>query len=189
MPTITTDGSFGQVGAGAEAGTGVMASEEGGGPFHFTTLTLTNVTIALVDNAGVDAHGGLKVYDFPAGVIRILGAVLATALTKSSAGVDASFDGDVGVGSVVVAAGATLATTEQDIIPTTATPQAVAGVTTANGKSTTTEGAAVFDGTSTSLDLYINLLVDDADHDVTGTPCNLILNGTLKIAWINLGDY
>ena len=46
----------------------------------------------------------------------------------------------------------------------------------------------IFDGTVTPKDAYINILVDDADHDVTTTPCNLILNGTLTINWLFMGD-
>ena len=81
---------------------------------------------------------------------------------------------------------ATLATTEQNIIPTTATPQAVSGATTAKGVATT--ASQLLDGTSTAVDLYVNFLVDDADHDVTTTPCNLILNGTVSVYWLNAGD-
>lgn len=171
---------------GAAAGTGVVATESGGGAVNKTVLTFTNTPVVLADAAGVVAYGGLKVYDFPAGNIHVLGAVSDVDLTKSSAGVNADFDGDMGVGTVTASNNATLSSTEQNVIPTTATPQAVSGVTTANGAST---GAATLDGTGTAVDLYFNLLVDDADHDVTTTPCNLILNGTLTVHWINLGDF
>lgn len=177
------------VGVGAVNGTGVTLVEQGNGAVHKTVFTFTNVDIALADEAGVVAYGSLKIYDMPAGVILMLGAVADLDLTKSSAGVNDDWDGDVGLGTAASSNNDTLSGTEQDIIPTTATPQAVAGVTTANGKSTATEAGAVFDGTATAVDVYLNLLVDDADHDVTGTPCNLIVNGTLTLTWINLGDY
>lgn len=176
------------LGNGAVAGTGATVSEQGNGVMHKTVITFTNVDVPLADAAGVVAYGGLKVYDMPEGAILMLGAVADVDLTKSSAGVNADWDGDMGVGTITASNDGTLAATEQNIIPTTATPQAVAGVTTANGKSTATENA-VLDGTTTPVDVYFNLLVDDADHDVTGTPCNLILNGTLTLHWINLGDY
>jgi hypothetical protein len=181
VPLETTDG------VGAVAGAGVAATEYGDGAMHRTKLTFTNAPFALSDAAGVVAYTGVKVYDFPAGLLYIIGAVADLALTKSSAGVNADWDGDVGVGTVTASNNATLSSTEQNIIPTTATPQAVAGVTTADCKSTATE-IALYDGTSTALDMYLNLLVDDTDHDVTGTPCNLIVNGTLVFSWINLGD-
>lgn len=176
-------------GVGAANGTGVAAVEYGEGDgIHKTVLTFTDHAIALTDEAGVVAYGGSKVYDFPAGAIYVLGAVSDVDLTKSSAGVNVDWDGDFGVGTATAGNDATLATTEQDIIPTTATPQASAGATTANGQSTATENK-VHDGTTTAKDVYFNLLVDDADHDVTTTACNLILNGTLTLLWANLGDY
>jgi hypothetical protein len=62
---------------------------------------------------------------------------------------------------------------------------AVAGATTAKGVST---AAATLDGTDTAVDLFLNFLVDDTDHDVTTTPANLIVSGTITLHWINLGD-
>jgi hypothetical protein len=177
------------LGNGAAAGTGVAASEQGNAVIHKTVLTFTNVDVALADNAGVTAYGSLKVYDLPEGAILFLGGVSDLDVTKSSVGVNADWDGDFGLGTVAANNGATpLATTEQNLIPNTATPQAVAGVTTANAESTTAENV-VISGTGGALDVYVNFLVDDADHDVTGTACNLILNGTVTMHWINLGDF
>lgn len=177
------------VGVGAKSGSGVTVTEYGDGVNHRTVLSFDDVAIALADNAGVVAYGGLKVYDFPAGVIYIQGAVADLDLTKSSAGVIATWDGDFGVGTVTASNNNSLSSTEQNIIPSTATPQAVAGVTTANGFATATERVTTIDGTATAADAFLNFLVDDADHDVTGTPCNLIVNGTLTIDWRNGGDY
>lgn len=173
-------------GIGAVAGTGVSVKESVFDAYHVTRFTFVNAAVVLADNAGVVAYGGLKIYDFPQGNILVLGAVADVDLTKSSAGVNTNWDGDMGVGSVTATSDATLASTEQNIIPTTSTPQASSGATTANGVST---AVAFLDGTSTAADLYFNLLVDDADHDVTGTACNLILNGTMTVAWLNLGDF
>lgn len=166
---------------------GVSLAESGSGNFHTTKFTFTNTALALTDEAGVVAYGGLKLYDFPKGYIYMQSAVSDIALTKSSTGVIAAWDGDFGVGTTTAGNNNALATTEQNIIPTTATPQASAGVTTADGVSTATEHA-ILDGTSAALDLFINFLVDDADHDVTTTPCRLILNGTLTVNWLFMGD-
>lgn len=174
-------------GVGAVAGTGVTVAEQGDGAVHKTVFTFTNAAVVLADEAGVVAYGGLKIYDFPAGYIRTLGASSNIAVTKTSAGVNTDWDGDFGVGTATASNNATLSSTEQDVIPTTATPQAVAGATTANGVSTASEDT-IKDGHSTAKDLYINFLVDDADHNVNGTACNLILNGTLTVIWTNFGD-
>ncbi len=172
---------------GAAAGTGVTATETGFGRHKTTVLTLVNTPVPLTDEAGVVAYGGLKLYDFPQGYVYIQSAVSDLAITKSSAGVNADWDGDIGFGTTTAGNNNALAVTEQDIIPTTATPQAVAGATTGDAVSTATEHA-ILDGTTTAVDLFVNLLVDDADHNVGATACNLILNGTVTINWIFMGD-
>lgn len=172
-------------GAGATiAGSGASSSDTSG--FTKTVLTLKNRTIALADNAGVVAFGSSKIFDFPQGSIIIQGATANLAVTKSSTGVTATFNGDFAVGTAAADNTATLTTTEANIIPSTPTPAATAGATTAKGRST---AAVTLDGTTTAVDAYINFLVDDADHDVTTTPANLILNGTVTILWANMGDY
>lgn len=170
-------------GDGAAAGAGATGASVPGDGLKKTVITLVNFTIPLVDNAGVGAHGGLKFFDFPAGVIDIQNANSALAITKSSAGVIATFDGDFSLGSAVAAVDATLTGTEADIIPSTPTPQAVAGVSSANGDMTTPLRLGTLAG---ALDAYLNVLVDDADQDVTTTPCNLIFNGTITLWWRNL---
>jgi len=174
---------------GAPATTGVTASESFDGGVRRVTLTFTDVAFTLVDEAGVVAYKGNKVYDFPAGAILFMGASADLALTKSSAGVNADWDGDFSLGTVTASNNASLSSTEQNLIPTTATPQAVAGVTTAKGASTSTEACKVFDGTATAIDAYLNFLVDDTDHNVGATPCNLIVNGTIVLCYLPLGDY
>lgn len=157
-------------------------------PFRQLTITLEDEAIALTDEAGVVAYGSKKLWDFEAGYIRILGAVADLTVTKSAAGVNNNFDGDFGLGTVAAGNNNALATTEQNIIPTTATPQAVGGATTAKGVSTNTEHEVIHDGHTTPIDLYLNVLVDDDDHDVGATPTNLVVNGTIIISYINIGD-
>lgn len=169
---------------GTGAGTGVTTDTSEG--FTKTVLTFKNTPLPLIDAAGVVAHCGLKIFDFPAGSIAIQGATTNIVLTKSAAGVNATWNGDFALGSVVAAADATLTSTEANVIPSTATPPAVAGVSSAKGRST---AQVVLDGTTTAIDLYFNILVDDADQDVTTTPTNLIANGKVTIIWANMGDY
>ena len=166
--------------------TGLTAESSGAGAFRTITFTFDDMAVAMVDEAGVVAYAGTKILDFPEGAVAIIGAVADLALTKSSAGINDTWDGDFGVGTVTASNNATLATTEQNIIPTTATPQAVSGVSSANGVST---AALYLDGTTTPADVYLNFLIDDADHDVTGTPANLIVNGTMKLHYVWLGNH
>jgi hypothetical protein len=166
--------------------TGLTGVSKGAGHYRTIELTFDDVAVALADEAGVVAYGGLKIVDMPEGAYAILGAVAALALTKSSAGVNADWDGDFSIGTVTASNNASLASTEQNIIPTTATPQAVSGATTAKGVST---AALYLDGTTTPSDIYLNFLVDDTDHNVTGTACNLIVNGTVTIHYLYLGNH
>jgi hypothetical protein len=170
-----------QVELASENGTGVSISQVPGSSRVF--VTFTNTPITLTDEAGVVAHGGLKILDLIPGLVVFLGAVADLAVTKSSAGVNDDWDGDWALGTVVASNNNTLSGTEADLIPSTATPQAVGGATTATGVSTATEAATVFDGTSSAVDVYLNFLVDDADHDVGATPCDLIVNGTVTLVY------
>lgn len=174
--------NVGKLGAMA-AVTGMTVTEDGFGANRKTIFTFTAAPLALIDAAGVVARTAPKIYDFPIGSIKIGGAVANLALTKSSAGVNTDWDGDFSVGTAPAAADATLTATEANIIPSTATPQAVAGATTAKGRNAA--DIAPFDGAAAVTPLYLNFLVDDADQDVTTTPCNLIVNGTLTVHWTN----
>ena len=184
--TTWTALDLGVVPDAVENGSGVVLTSE---QLQVRTLllTLTATPVVMTDNAGVVAFGSLKVADLPEGNICILGAVMDLALTLSAAGINADWDGDVGLGTAATDNNATLASTEQDIIPTTATPQAQASATTAKAMSTSTQ-ISTFDGTTTAKDVYLNLLVDDADHDVTTTDTNIICDGTIRITYVNLGD-
>lgn len=170
--------------------TGLTMAEGGAHAFRETIFTFTAVAFAMVDEAGVVAYKGLKIYDFPAGNILIFGATADLTLKKSSAGIIDAWDGDFGVGTVTASNNATLSSTEQNIIPTTATPQAtgVGALATTTAKGINAAAIAPLDGTATAVDLYLNFLIDDTDHDVTGTPANLLVTGTVRVLWANLGD-
>lgn len=167
---------------------GLTVENHGAGPYCKTVLKFDNVAFALTDEAGVVAYTGKKIYDLPEGMIAFVGAQANLALSKSSAGVNADWDGDFALGTVTASNNNSLSSTEQNLIPTTATPQAAAGVTTAKGVSTSNEALKIFDGTGTPVDVYLNFLIDDADHDVAATPCNLIVNGDVTLLWANIGD-
>jgi hypothetical protein len=167
---------------GGAAGTGVSA--KAAPAVVQQIVTFVNAVVPLVDNPGVGASGSFNFFTFAAGQINIIGAVANLALTKSSTGVNATWNGDFGVGTVAADNSATLTATEQDVIASTSTPAAVAGATTAKGKLAT---ADLVDGSVTPVELFLNLLVDDADQDVTTTPCNLIVNGTITLTYANNG--
>lgn len=170
-------------------GGSVKAQDIGHGRYRSLKLTLDQLHVAIVDEAGVVAYGGKKIYDFAQGLLKFDTAtsnLTATKVSVSNTEIIAAWDGDYGLGTVTASNNATLATTEQNILPTTATPQAVAGATTAKGQNT---AAAFIDGTATAVDLYLNQLIDDSDHNVGTTHAWIKFSGTIIINYVDGGDY
>lgn len=170
---------------GAAAGTGVVATETDlGGGWNKTLLTLTDTPIVMADEAGTIAYGGLKIYDMPRGRIAVLSASVSLALAKTSAGIDDAFDSDFALGTAAASNNATLTSTEANLIASGAVTQASSGETAHSADST---AMLAIDGAATPMDVYANLLVDDDDHDVTSTPANVELTGTVELIWKYLG--
>jgi hypothetical protein len=175
------------------ASTGVAAAEYGDGAIHKTVLTLTltgDNDIDIADSA--DKTKGTKLYDFPAGYVRILGATCDLSNTTNAAynatAADQYFIG-IGTADGTQAANADLTGTEQDIIAkTTHDTDSGAG---ANTQLTNTLKAAMatdaaFDGTSTAVALWLNIATPDAN---TSAPTTHAVTGTVTVVWVNLGDF
>src|SRR3954469_3916777 len=159
---------------------GMKLVEIGDAKSRRTVLEFRDCRIAAVDEPGVVAKVVQKIYTFPQSLTLFKGAVIDIQMTRSNTvGIIATWGGLVGLGTVV-GAGATLTTTEQDYIPSTVTAAAIAGLGLAKAVSTATEAAKIWDGTSAAKDVFLNILINDTDHDVTTTPTSLILNGTVS---------
>lgn len=155
-----------------------------------TVLTLASTPIVLTDDTGVAAYGGVKLYDFPDGVIIWDGGHITCSLALSAAGVNADFDSDISMGTATATTGATLTTTEENLVPSTTVPQAVSSaVAAAPAFSFSANTGLVFDGSATAKDLYLNMKVDDVDHDVASTPTNILVTGTVTFCWRLLNDH
>jgi hypothetical protein len=177
-PTLTSSG------VGAAAGTGVSAVETGNGAVHKTVLTLAALSIAITDNGVAGGQGSQKVYDFPEGVIQVLGASYNLTTARVSTGIAATAALVGSLGSVAAGAGdATLTSTEADIIAsTTGTLTAGAGTLAKHGSLI----ATAFDGHTTALDAILNLAIPDAGISATDA---VLVSGTITMVWANLGDY
>jgi len=171
---------------GAKNGATVTAVEYGDGTTHRTVLTLTALPLTLRD---VEQGQGVKIYDFPAGGITILGASGSVAETTTSILADTLNTGvtyNWGVGTTTQAS-ATLATTEQDIIQTTnGTASATINVAGAASTAVRTAAPANFDGSGTAIDAFFNVGVAGAgDIDANATTT---WTGTISITWLFNGD-
>jgi len=175
---------------GAEV-TGLTVVEYGDEVNHRTVLSGTFLTAA-----GVLAGGALpgatalafgkKIYDFPAGGIRVSNAILDLEVEASLSSTAA----DIGLGSVV-ATGATgnlgADGTFEDVIDGSSDGGVTAGTAGDPGAyqrvAAAETDAAAFDGCSSAKDLFLNVA---AQWEATGT---FILRGTISFNWTYLGDY
>lgn len=164
----------------------VTVSERGIGVIHKTTFTFTNMPVSVLDTP---QGGGVQVYSWPEGRIFILGGTGSATFTTSTA-IASTLNSGVscrwGLGTVTQS-NATLATTEQDLLPVTTFTSS----TTINVVNTATNSAlaaaAQFDGTATAKVAFFNISVPTAtDIDADST---VLVNGSITIAWIQLGDY
>lgn len=171
---LSGDGSNGVV-----AGTGASVTETQG-MVHKTTISLSALLVSIASSA--IGFGSQKIYDFPDGLISVLGATMDLTITRTGTEIVAGAAVVAAVGTVAAADDATLTSTEANIIPSTAYTL-VSGTKQASGVATT---PALFNGTATAIDAILNLAVPDADRSDTAE--NLSITGTIVIHWINLGD-
>jgi len=168
--------------------TGLTVSEKGlGGFLHQTTFTLKDVPVTLLD---AQNGKGTKFYDFPTGMVTILGSsgsvtekTTSTLASTLNTGVTYNW----GVGTATQANG-TLATTEQDILPTTnGTASATINVAGAASVGSRTAAPAGFNGNSSAKSAYFNVGVATAT-DIDGDATTL-WNGTITILWAFTGAF
>ena len=182
---ITVTGSPGAIGTTANVA-GLSVKHKVVGPLVQSVFTFTDMVQAVVNGT---EYQSTKLYDFPKGVINVMGAVL-TIQQKTTSDVastlNASKTGAVGVGTVT-ASSTTLSTTMQDIIPTTAFTTSATTNTAGTAVSAQLAAAAQFDGTTTAKSLFLSTAyatTADVDADATQT-----LTGTLTVTWLNIGAY
>jgi hypothetical protein len=175
-------------GPGIAFGATVAAAEYGVGPLRKTVLTCSRTPISIADDAAVAQYGGVQVYDFPPGLLLFLGAVIDGALTGYASLID-TFDGDMALGTITATTGATLVSTEADLMQSVALSQAVAEVAVADAVTVaaalTESGARHLDGTGTAKDMFLNFVIDDNAAHGAGTA---FFTGTISFAWMILGD-
>lgn len=182
---VTRSIPLGPSGGAVAVATAAVTAEKLGG-VRQTTFTFTDLPVTV---RNTEQGGGIKFFDFAAGRILFLGAIakditITTTSTIAST-LKSGVTGNYGVGTVTQANG-TLATTEQNIIPTTNFTSS----TTINVAPAAVDSALAtslqLDGTGTALDLFFNIGVatgTDIDGDAT-----VKVNGTLILTWIDLGN-
>lgn len=145
-------------------------------------IPVRNLAIRTMGATGV-GYGTAVIRDLPEGNILLLGAIAYLQFTKLDAGTTATFDGDYAIGSAPTA-DATLSGAEVDIIPSTALGAATAGVSPMVRGANATQ--VMLDNTDGSLELNLNLLIDDAA--VSADDQDFTVNGVVSLAYIVMGD-
>ena len=155
-------------------------------PIRRLDLNFERVSITVNGATGV-GWGTAVIGDFPQGNILLLGATCYAQFTgPTSAGLVDTFDGDYAIGSAPTA-DATLSGSEVDIIQSTALGAATAEVSPlARGTSAAAICGTILDNTDGSLELNMNLLIDDANISADGVIMSA--TGNLSVAYIVLGD-
>lgn len=150
------------------------------------TITIRDLPVT-VDGATGVGFGSAVAGDFPEGNILFLGAVSYIQATgPTSASLGDTWNGDYGFGTTP-AGDATITGADIDIIGSTPIGPAVAEASPrTRGTSVTATNAAVLDNTDGSLEINLNLLVDDAD--IGADDLVFTVNGELHLSYIVLGD-
>lgn len=169
---------------GAKNGATVSAVEGGADPVHRTVFTLTDLVIAMTDAGEAGCHGGVKIYDFPGGLVSILGAVVDLTVAAGEGGIS---DTAALIMALGTAASGTdneaLSGAEADFVPSTACAL-TGGAGVFKGVSTTSQ-LVQFDGTATAKDLFLNAVVPNADSSADDT---LTVSGTITVVWVFVAD-
>lgn len=148
------------------------------------SIPVRNLALNVVD--GAPGYGTAVVAGLPQGNLLYLGAVAYLQFSTSDADITATFDGDYSIGTVPTADSDLADAGEADIIPSTALGAATAKVSpVVRGASTDALGGGIIDNTDGSLELNLNLLIDDAA--ISGAAA-FTVNGVVHIAYIVLGD-
>ena len=140
-----------------------------------------DVAVSVAGTSGV-GFGGAVIGDFPEGNILLLGAAGYVSLYSADADIQATYDGDIAVGTVPNA-NTSLSGTDVDILPSTALGAATAGQSPTVRAANAT--AAIFDNTDGSLELNLNVLIDDAN--ISGT-ADMTATGTVELIYAVLLD-
>lgn len=167
------------VGAPNTAVTGITVEEKGNAFDHQTIINLTAVPITVANTTGV-SFGGVKLYDFPEGLINVKGVLLkglSVGLTNAgnATPITGAMGGDVSLGTTIAGDG-TLTAADVNLLPSTSIDPISGGVVNAILAAPT-----CLNGATTPIDVFFNMLIDDADvgdaaSDVLELTCVIIIN-------------
>jgi len=166
----------------------VFSSDRDDNAYLKRELHLVNEAIVIGEGgSGTNGFGGQKIWDFDEGRIKIHGILysikvgIATNLVEDGSGLNFA----LGSATAIPTTGATAHTgVRVDLGDNVEVDPWTNGVTKFEGALT---GSPTFDGTAIALDMFANVLVDDADisqASVTGR-----VDGVIQILYSIIGDF
>lgn len=149
------------------------------------TYPVNNLSVTVAAGVAAVGFGTSVIAGLPQGNILLLGAVCYMRFSTSDADIIATFDGDFAIGTTPTADVDVADAGEANIIASTALGAATAKVSpTLRATNVTT---AVLDNTDGSMELNLNLLIDDAS--ITDSQSAVFLaNGVVYLVYAVLGD-
>jgi hypothetical protein len=139
------------------------------GPVSQVRLTLKDVSLAITD-VGSTGRFSNKLFDFPKGVIQVIGAVQDLSAVPSAGG------------NIQIATG-TAADTDGTLAGTEVNLTAASTAAASAADSVRTAAPAGFDGSSTAVAAFLNgVTAGDPSSGAT-----VVINGTITYTWINAG--
>ncbi len=154
-------------------------------PIRIARVVMTGLVLTHTDAGAAGGYASQKVFDWPQGLIIVLGAVLnytsivvTTGIASTSASVVFS------AGSAAEATGATLDSTQANIIPSTSTGTLVASAAPA-AVGAVTAAAVYLNGTASAAACYLNFAADATDSTANST---ITVTGTFDIMYVAIGD-
>ncbi len=171
------------IGSSPLPGGQVVVEEQGNAFMHRTILQLINVPVTVANTTGA-SFGKVQVYDFPETRFQLFGGNCDLQFNWAGTGIGAAGSGDASLGTTGTT-DATLGGTDVDLMASAAlTDPFVSGVGALAGSLVKdTE----FDGSGTAKDMFLNIIIDDAD--VADLDSSVVLvNGIIEFAWVAYGD-
>lgn len=150
-------------------------------------IKVTDLALVVANGSSAPGIGTAVIGAFPEGNILLLGA-LAQLKFDATGDTDASatWNGDYAIGTAPNADADLSDATDIDVVQSTAVGPAVARVSpVTRGTSATAGSGNIVDNTDGSLELNLNVMVDDADQTAA---VSLTVNGFVDLAYIVLGD-
>jgi len=151
-----------------------------------TVITVPATAFVVVGGASGVGELGKQVYDFPEGQILLLGGGATVTITEADANITASAVVDVSLGTAAVSGGDDALgadATDDDLLDTGSLTMSSSTIT---GSIISNTSVAKFDGTTTPIDAFLNISVQDAG--ISNDSATVTVSGTITLYWMLLGD-